>query len=147
MISKSVDKSRTDSEHCITKMKHFFRCKPNWIGLVDQVVKTHYRKLRINPLYNSVTVAHWALQAGEYMYEVAAPADAILAQSITLEIREGIRQKALQGDEDYDEDEMLENLLSKHYDEDPAFEEEDRFAKGMEDPYIMPGKNWWNVPL
>ena len=122
----------------------FRRRRSDWIGPVDQIVKIHYRKLRYNPIYNIPSVAHWALQVGEYIYELAAPAKAIFAQSITLKIREEIKQKALQGDEDYNEDEMLKNLLSDLGDGDLAFEEEDWFAKGPKRPFIMRGEK---VPL
>ena len=80
------------------------------------------------------------------MYEIAAPADAIFAQIITLDIREEIRQKALDGDEDYDVDDML-NSVSERYDEEPAFEADDRFVKDSQHPFIMPGDNDWKVPL
>lgn len=44
-----------------------------------QPVKVHYRKLRGYHGPNAIKIAHWALQVGEYFYELAEPADDVAA--------------------------------------------------------------------
>ena len=48
-------------------------------GDIEQPVRIHFRRLRHWHGPNAKHIAHWALQVGDYFYELAAPADDIAA--------------------------------------------------------------------
>ncbi len=46
------------------------------LGSEAQTVKLHHRRLRNSPIPNFIEIGHWALQVGDYFYELAAPLEA-----------------------------------------------------------------------
>ena len=117
-----------------------FRHKARHIGPVVQDVKIHYRKLRGVPLPNSARLAHWALQVGEYIYEIATPAKDIAVMKQTLELREALKGKVEHGDEDYDDEELLKNMSMEQYEENPEYEGDSPFDDFADRVLVVQGE-------
>ncbi|KAL9081123.1 MAG: hypothetical protein Q9159_007413 [Coniocarpon cinnabarinum] len=88
-----------------------------------QDVKFLYRRLKLNPTVNVRRFAHWALQVGDYIYELAEPADATLAREMNNEFEEELRRRTAR-EEDFDD-------------------HEEWFAQNTQQIRVIPGK----VPL
>lgn len=73
------------------------------IGSEPRIIRIHHRRLRNVPLPNSTRYAHWALQVGDYFYEVAAPPKDFLKLILQDGLNDEIQSTSEDDDQDYDD--------------------------------------------
>lgn len=94
------------------------RLLPSDKGSKIQAIKIHHRRLRHLPTPNSIKFAHWALQVGDYFYEIAAPPK----DFVEIEIEDKLI-KALRSEDEEEEDEEQDDVEDSEEDNegDPLF--------------------------
>ena len=79
------------------------------IGSKAQVVKLHHRRLRHSPIPNTIRFAHWAIQVGDYFYELAAPPKDFVALKLHDDL---IREPEGQAEDNENDSDIDDNIGS-----------------------------------
>ena len=118
-------------------------------GSEAQIIKLHHRRLRHSPTPNSIRLAHWALQVGDYFYELAAPPKDFVALKLRDDVIRELKSQSEYTYNDPDDEDAVDPSLGTadgfHFLDEDDYKSHTTIVhtlKGKVPLQISKGKDW-----